>query len=83
MPLVVAEPDAWLLPPPNRDRGVLPLVHGAADVTRDPIAALRGTAELAGSFGNLARDLRALREEAGAALEQRAARARPRAKRRG
>ena len=51
---------------------------------RDPLGALRGSAELVGSFGDLSRDLQALREEAGAALEHRVSRhQRARTRRRG
>jgi antitoxin (DNA-binding transcriptional repressor) of toxin-antitoxin stability system len=49
--------------------------------SRDALAALRGSAELQGSFAELTRELRGLREEGAAALEGRAAR-RGRAKRR-
>jgi prevent-host-death family protein len=42
----------------------------------DPLAAVRGSAELRGSFGELTRELRALREESNAALKRRAARQR-------
>jgi prevent-host-death family protein len=67
----------------RRGKVVARIVPEVREGARDPLAALRGTAELTGSFEDLTRDLRALREEAGAALEDRSARARPRAKRRG
>jgi len=54
---------------------VVPEERGA---TRDPLQALRGTAELSGSFSDLSREIRELREEAGTALAQRASRS-PRA----
>jgi prevent-host-death family protein len=50
---------------------IVPEERGSA---RDPLAALRGTAEPQGTFGDLTRELRELREEGGAALEQRASR---------
>jgi antitoxin (DNA-binding transcriptional repressor) of toxin-antitoxin stability system len=40
--------------------------------TRDPLAALRGSARLVGSFAELTRELEALRQEGGKALERRA-----------
>jgi prevent-host-death family protein len=55
---------------------------GRAGDAVDPLAALRGTAEFHGSFGQLTRELRNLREEAGAALEQRVTRI-PRSAQRG
>jgi prevent-host-death family protein len=59
---------------------IVPEERGGA---RDPLGALRGTAELQGTFTDLTRELRKLRAEAGAALEQRASRhGRARAKRR-
>jgi len=59
---------------------IVPEERGSA---RDPLGALRGTAELEGTFGDLTRELRGLREGAGAVLERRAARHGPRqAKRR-
>jgi antitoxin (DNA-binding transcriptional repressor) of toxin-antitoxin stability system len=52
--------------------------------TRDPLAALRGSAQLVGSFGELTRELEALRQEGGVALERRARReGRPRTRQRG
>jgi prevent-host-death family protein len=51
---------------------------------RDPLASLRGSAELVGSFTELTRDLQAVRAEGRKALEQRIARPRsPRTSRRG
>jgi prevent-host-death family protein len=48
----------------------------------DPLSALRGTVELRGSFGDLTKEIRRLREETGESLDRRAARIRkPRAKR--
>lgn len=67
----------------RRGKVVARIVPEARDDARDPLAALRGTAELNSSFEDLTRDLRVLREETGTALEERAARARPRAMRRG
>lgn len=51
---------------------------------RDPLATLRGSAALQGSFSELTRELRTLRQEGALALQQRAARQpQPRTKRRG
>ena len=59
---------------------IVPEERGGA---RDPLGALRGTAELQGTFGDLTRELQELREETGTVLEQRASRhGRPRAVRR-
>jgi antitoxin (DNA-binding transcriptional repressor) of toxin-antitoxin stability system len=60
---------------------IVPEVRGS---TRDPLAALRGSAELQGSFDELTRELQSLREEGSLALERRASRqSRARAKHRG
>jgi antitoxin (DNA-binding transcriptional repressor) of toxin-antitoxin stability system len=50
---------------------IVPEERGGA---RDPLGALRGTAELRGTFGDLTREVRELRAETGAALERRASR---------
>ena len=68
----------------RRGKVVAHIVPEAAASTRDPLAALRGSAELRGSFSDLTRDLRALREESRRALTQHAGRLRrPQAKPRG
>ncbi len=67
----------------RRGKVVARIVPEGRQDSRDPLAALRGSAELQGSFAELTRELRTLRAEGGAALEQRASRLRrPRAKRR-
>jgi antitoxin (DNA-binding transcriptional repressor) of toxin-antitoxin stability system len=67
----------------RRGKVVARIVPEAQGRTRDPLGALRGTAVLQGSFADLTRDLRELREEGGAALTERASRQRrPRARRR-
>jgi prevent-host-death family protein len=66
----------------RRGKIVARIVPEAPAGTGDPLFALRGSAKLRGTFGDVTRELRNLREEAVAALEQRAARRqRPRAKR--
>jgi prevent-host-death family protein len=68
----------------RRGKIVARIVPEAAGPARDPWAALRGSAELRGSFAELERDVRALRKEGNAALERRSVRQRkPQAKRRG
>ena len=66
----------------RRGKIVARIVPEEREFRRDPLAKLRGSAELSGSFGDLTRELRTLRTEGGVALEQRASRPRgPRTKR--
>lgn len=58
----------------RRGKIVARIVPEERGSTRDPLQALRGTAELSGSFSDLTREIRQLREEGGAALEKRASR---------
>jgi prevent-host-death family protein len=67
----------------RRGKVVARIVPEASHGGVDPLAALRGTAELAGGFEDVTRDLRQLREEGRTALHRRATQARLRAKRRG
>lgn len=68
----------------RRGKIVARIVPEGAAPARDPLGALRGSAELTGSFADLTRDLRTLRAETNTALTRRAARQhRPRAKPRG
>jgi prevent-host-death family protein len=68
----------------RRGKIVARIVPEPAAPAREPLAALRGSAELLGSFADLKRDLRVLREESNTALTRRAERQdRQRAKRRG
>jgi prevent-host-death family protein len=68
----------------RRGKVVARIVPEARRGARDTLAALRGTAEFEGSFGDLTRELKSLRAEADAALEERVSRhQRTRTKRRG
>lgn len=62
----------------RRGKVVARIVPEAGKPAGDPLAGLRGSAELRGSFGDLTRELRSLRKEGNAALEQRAPRQRRR-----
>ena len=67
----------------RRGKIVARIVPQERNSTRDPLAALRGSVELQGSFAELTRELRTLRNEGRTALERRAPRSAPsRAKRR-
>jgi len=57
----------------RRGKVIARIVPEEREATGDPLAALRGSAELQGSFGELTRELRNLREEGAVALARRAA----------